>query len=53
MDGSDAVESVGVGIDQSSAMVIAGSFQQAMTSQAATAAVQAAGGWDIFVARGH
>jgi hypothetical protein len=53
MDGSDAVESVGIGIDQTSAMVIAGSFQQAMTSQAATAPVQASGGWDIFVARGY
>ena len=49
LEGDGAMESVGIGFDQSFGMVLAGSFQQ--TLGFLSGPIDSAGGWDVFVAR--
>ena len=48
LGGTSSVECVGLGLDQSLGMVMAGSFKQAMNTPIGAAV--SAGGWDMFLA---
>ena len=49
LQGDDAMESVGVGLDQKLGVVLAGSFQNTLDFQSGLS--KSAGKWDVFVAR--
>ena len=49
VEGNDAIESIGLGLDQEPGMVIAGSFRKTLGVQSGP--LESAGGWDVFLAR--